>query len=129
VAVPKIAATTIPVVLEWAEKRHLELPFTDYASLRQLALSSVQDQIAGLGKHAGVAAIQLAAVIIGIVVAISMFLNSRFDLEADKPASSNNLYTLTASEITERFRTLYASFATVMGAQIAISAINTALTA
>ena len=129
VAVPSIAKTTIPVVLEWAEKRGIELPFADYASLRKLALSAVQEQIAGLGRHAGAAVIQIAAMIIGIVVAISMFLNSRFDLETDQPASSNNLYTLTAVEISKRFRTLYSSFGTVMGAQIAISAINTALTA
>ena len=127
-AMPKIAETTIPVVLEWAEKRGVELPFSDYASLRQLALGEVKERFAGLGRHAGAAAIEIAAVIIGIVVAISMFLNSRFDLETDKPHRSNNLYTLTAAEISHRFRTLYASFATVMGAQIAISAINTLLT-
>src|SRR5436189_4258719 len=56
VAVPKIAETTIPVVLEWAETRHIPLPFTDYAEARQLAVSTVQDQIAGLTKHAGAAA-------------------------------------------------------------------------
>jgi predicted PurR-regulated permease PerM len=127
-AVPKIAETTIPVILEWAEKRGIELPFSDYASLKQLTIAGVKDEIANLGRHAGSAAIQIAAVIIGIVVAISMFINSRFDLETDKPHRSNNLYTLTASEISERFRVLYTSFATVMGAQIAISAINTALT-
>jgi len=60
---------------------------------------------------------------------VSMFINSRFDLDTDKPSSSNNLYTLTAREIANRFETFYASFATVMGAQIVISAINTALTA
>lgn len=129
VAVPSIAKTTIPVVLEWAEQRGIELPFSDYASLRKLALAAVQDGIAGLGRYAGAAALQIAAIFIGIVVAINMFLNSRFDLDTDQPASSNNLYTLTAAEITERFRTLYSSFATVMGAQLVISAINTALTA
>ncbi len=129
VAMPRIVETTVPVVLEWAEKRGVELPFSDYASLRHLAIEGVKDEMAGLGRHAGVAAIQLAAIVIGIVVAVSMFLNSRFDLETDKPSSSNNLYTLTALEITHRFRTLYGSFATVMGAQILISAINTAMTA
>jgi predicted PurR-regulated permease PerM len=73
--------------------------------------------------------VQLAAILIGIVVAVSLFINSRFDLAADKSAHSNNLYTLTAAEITKRFSILYESFATVMGAQIIISAINTALTA
>jgi predicted PurR-regulated permease PerM len=128
-ATPKIAESTIPVMLEWAEKRHIELPFSDYADLRRITLGAVKDEIAGLSRHVGKAAIELAAVIIGIVVAISMFLNSRFDLETDRPSISNNLYTLTAAEISQRVRTLYASFVTVMGAQIVISAINTVLTA
>ena len=128
-AIPEIAAKTIPVVLEWTENKGIELPFTDYASLKALAIDTVKSEIDGIGKYAGVALIQLAAIIIGIVVAISLFINSRFDLETDKPAQVNNLYTLTAREITERFGRFYESFSTVMGAQIVISVINTALTA
>jgi predicted PurR-regulated permease PerM len=129
VAIPRIAETTIPVVLEWAEKQDFQLPFSDYASLRTLAIDTIKKEIEGIGKYAGVALIQLAAVLIGIVVSVSLFINSQFDLETDKPTQSNNLYTLTAREITRRFGTFYESFATVMGAQIVISAINTALTA
>ncbi len=124
-----MAETTIPVVLGWAEKQGIELPFTDFQSLRQLALNAVKSEMGGVGKYAGVAVVQTAAVLIGVVVAISLFLNSKFDLETDHPAQSNNLYTRTGEEITARFRTLYRSFATVMGAQIAISAINTTITA
>ena len=129
VAIPRIAETTIPVVLEWAEKQDFQLPFTDYASLRTLAIDTIKNELDGVGKYAGVALIQFAAVLIGVVVSISLFINSQFDLEADKPAQNNNLYTLTAREITLRFGTFYESFANVMGAQIIISAINTALTA
>ncbi|HEY0551310.1 MAG TPA: AI-2E family transporter [Verrucomicrobiae bacterium] len=128
-AAPRIAETTIPVVLEYAEKRHIELPFSDYTSLRELTIRTVKREAADLGKYAGVALVQFAAVLIGIVVAVSLFINSRFDLATDKPAQSNNLYTTTATEIAHRFATFYESFATVMGAQIAISAINTILTA
>jgi predicted PurR-regulated permease PerM len=129
VAFPKIAETTIPVVLEWAEKQKIELPFSDYQSLRTLITATITKEFADLGKYAGVALIQAAAIIIGIVVAVSLFINSRIDLAPDKPTHSNNLYTLTANEIAERFRTFYQSFATVMGAQIVISAINTIFTA
>jgi len=128
-AIPEIAEKTIPVVLQWTEEKGIELPFTDYASLKALAINTVKKEIDGIGKYAGVAIIQLAAIIIGVVVAISLFINSRFDLETDKPAQTNNLYTITATEIAQRFATFYESFATVMGAQIAISAINTVLTA
>jgi predicted PurR-regulated permease PerM len=129
VALPRIAETTIPVVLEWAERQGMVLPFTDYPSLRALAIDAIKNEFEGIGKYAGVALIQLAAILIGIVVSVSLFINSQFDLEVDKPAQNNNLYTLTAREITLRFGTFYQSFATVMGAQIVISAINTALTA
>ena len=129
VAIPHMADMTIPVVLEWAEKQGIELPFADYKSLRLLAVNTVTDELGGLGKYAGVAVIQIAAIIIGIVVAISLFLNARFDLETDLPTQSNNLYTLTGAEVAARFRTLYQSFVTVMGAQILISTINTLLTA
>ena len=129
VALPRIAEITIPVVLEWAEKQGIELAFTDYASLRALAIDAIKGEFENVGKYAGVGLIQGAAVLIGIVVSISLFLNSKFDLAPDQPAQSNNLYTITAREITLRFGTLYESFATVMGAQIIISAINTAVTA
>jgi len=126
---PKIAEDTIPVVLEWAEKQKIELPFSDFQSLRQLAIQTVKKEIGDLGKYAGVGIIQLAAILIGVVVAISLFINSKFDLATDKSSQSDNLYTLTATEITKRFGIFYESFVTVMGAQIIISAINTALTA
>lgn len=128
-ALPQIAEQTIPVVLTWAEKRNIELPFSDYESLRELGVTTVKAEFADLGRHAGAAVIQIAAIIIGIVVAISMFINSRIDLAPEKTATTNNLYSLTAREIAFRFRTFYASFATVMGAQIVISAINTIVTA
>ena len=127
-AVPSIAETTIPKVLEWTEKKGIELPFTDYATLRALAINTVKQEIQGVGKHAGAALIQTVAILIGIVVAVSLFLNSKFDLEKDQPTQTNNLYTLTAHEITQRFGMFYKSFVTVMGAQILISGINTVLT-
>jgi predicted PurR-regulated permease PerM len=129
IALPRMAETTIPVVLGWAERQGIELPFADFQSLRLLALNAVKSRLGGLGTYAGVTLVQTAAVIIGVVVAINLFLNPRFDLQADEPAQSRNLYTLTGEEITARFRSLYESFATVMGAQIVISAINTVLTA
>src|SRR5436309_2975887 len=42
---------------------------------------------------------------------------------------ANNLFSLCAEAIAARFRTFYSSFATVMGAQVVISTINTVLTA
>jgi predicted PurR-regulated permease PerM len=133
VAIPKIATTTIPVLIEHAERQGIELPFTDYPSLKEKAVSSITTQVAGIGKYAQTAAFEIASFVIGLVVAVSLFLDSRFPARPSpvKPGARTpqlNLYIATLTEISKRFRTFYASFSKVMGAQIIISLINTALT-
>jgi predicted PurR-regulated permease PerM len=125
---PKIAETTIPAVVEYAEKKGLELPFTDYASLKTLALSEVKDKFANVGRYARTAVFQLAMLLVGLVVAVGLFVNAGWQLEGDPHAVKGSLYSLVSQEIATRFRTFYSSFATVIGAQIVISLINTALT-
>jgi predicted PurR-regulated permease PerM len=130
-ALPRIAQDTIPVVIDWAEKNKVELPFTDYESLRALGIETVKKQAVHLGNFANFAkgaTAQFVFVLIGAVVAVSVFLNPRLDLERDQHAIKNNMYSLSCDEIVRRFRAFYQSFATVMGAQIIISTINTALT-
>jgi predicted PurR-regulated permease PerM len=129
VAFPKMAETTIPAVTGFAERQGIELAFTDYASLKTLMLAEVQERFANLGRYARDAVFILAYLVIGIVVAVSLFFNARFRVEGDPHTSGDNLYTLTWQELTTRFRTFYRSFATVMGAQILISAVNSVLTA
>jgi len=67
--------------------------------------------------------------LVGCVVAISLFLNPRLELDREKHAVRANLYSLCCDQIAKRFQVLYQSFAMVIGAQITISAINTVLTA
>src|SRR5512147_837022 len=38
---PKIAETTIPTVITWAEQQDIQLPFTDYQSLKAMAMETV----------------------------------------------------------------------------------------
>jgi len=128
VAVPKIATTTIPSVIEFARRHEIELPFSDYESLKALARDTITEQVAGVGKYAKAALFEVAAFVIGLVVAVSLFVDARFQLEPETPAASDNIYTAVWREIGERFHVFYQSFSTVMGAQILISLINTALT-
>jgi predicted PurR-regulated permease PerM len=65
---------------------------------------------------------------VGCVVAISIFLNPQLELNREKYAVRDNLYSLCCDHIAKRFAALYQSFATVIGAQIVISAINTVIT-
>jgi predicted PurR-regulated permease PerM len=126
---PKIAENTIPAVVEFAEKKGIELPFSDYASLKTTALAEVKDKVANLGRYAREAAFQFALVIIGLFVAASLFLDARWGTEADPQTSGNNAYASFVRELAARFSTFYKSFCRVMGAQIIISFVNTSLTA
>jgi predicted PurR-regulated permease PerM len=129
VTLPKIAETTIPAVAEYAELHKVELPFTDYPSLRTLAIDEIKDRVANFGRYARTALLELAMLIIGLVVAVSLFLNAKWEVEGDPHAVKDSLYAHVSRELALRVRTFYRSFATVIGAQILISAINTTLTA
>lgn len=129
VTFPRIAQETLPAIVDYAERRRLELPFTDWQSAKAAALAEFQDKIANVGRYAHDAAFIFAYLIIGLVVAVSLFLNQRLRLDADEGAPPDNLYAATAQQIVLRVRTFYRSFKIVMGAQIIIAAINTLLTA
>jgi predicted PurR-regulated permease PerM len=87
----------------------------------------VKNEFLFVGNFARAATTQLAFVLIGIVVAVSLFLNPRIE-KSSKPTRPS-LFSAATEEIKIRFRSFYESFETVMGAQIRISAINTLLTA
>ncbi len=128
---PEIAEKAIPSVLHWAKDYRVDLPFTDYDSLREFALATVKHQlrnVASFARFAREAGLQALFLVAGIVVSISIFLNSRFELGREPQVPENNFYSVVGQQLAVRFRTLYESFATVMGAQIIISAINTVFT-
>jgi predicted PurR-regulated permease PerM len=131
ITLPKVATNAIPQVIAWAEEHRIELPFTDYQSLRAVMLDTVKDQMHYLGNAANFAkgaTAHFVFLVIGCVAAVSIFLNSQIDLDHARHLVRNNVYSLSAQEISKRFRGFYQSFVTVMGAQILISAINTGLT-
>jgi predicted PurR-regulated permease PerM len=129
VTLPQIADTTIPAVTSFAERQGIELPFTDYASLKALAAKEVQERVHNVGRYARTVVLEVAMLIIGLVVAAGMFLNARWEVEGDPHAVKDSLYMMVSQELALRVRTFYRSFATVIGAQILISAINTVMTA
>jgi predicted PurR-regulated permease PerM len=125
---PEIASTTIPAVVNFAEKHKIQLGFTDYASLKSLALAEVGEKFANVGRYARGAVFQIAMLIIGLVVAVSLFISAKWEMEGDPDAVKDSLYSTVVRELVLRFQTFYDSFAKVIGAQITISAINTMLT-
>jgi predicted PurR-regulated permease PerM len=128
VTLPKVAETTIPKLVAYAEQNGRELPFTDWQTLKTSVMDGIMSGTRSLTNVALIAEAAtrlLVQVIVGGVVACGIFFNSRINLDRDEPDS---LYGLCSQEIAARFRTFFQSFSTVMGAQIIISAINTALT-
>jgi predicted PurR-regulated permease PerM len=126
---PQIANTTIPAVVNFAEKQRIELPFTDYETLKTLAISEVTDKVANVGRYARAAVLQFAMLIIGLVVAVSLFVSAKWEVDDDPDVVKGSMYSTVVRELGVRFQTFYSSFAKVIGAQITISSINTLLTA
>ena len=128
-ALPDIAENSIPSASAWAQARQIELPFTDFESLRAVVIDTLKEQahyIQNLAQFARAITSTLIFIIIGIV---SLFFNSRMDSFETKSTATDNLYAVIARELADRFHDFYRSFATVIGAQISISLINTVLTA
>jgi predicted PurR-regulated permease PerM len=131
-ALPKIADNSIPSALTWAEAHNLQLPFTDFEGLKARAMTAVKEEAHYLGNVANFArhaSTTFVFIIIAIVCAVSIFFNSQLDLFRESHKVRNNLYSIVCDEISARFTDFYRSFATVIGAQMTISAINTVLTA
>jgi predicted PurR-regulated permease PerM len=129
VVLPEIVSTSIPVVVRWAEQQGIELPFTDMEGLRTVALESVRDTLGHLGKYVKIATKEFVFLLIGIAVAVGIFLNPDFEPGLKKRPAVPNLYSFYTARIRERFGSFYRCFEIVIGAQLIISAINTALTA
>jgi predicted PurR-regulated permease PerM len=127
--VPTIIEQSFPAVTQFAQKQGIVLPFTDYESLKLLVMDEVKQDVVGAGRHAREAGFKFIQLVIGLVVAASMFLNTRWGSENEPGTSSDSLYATVVRELSLRFQTFFRSFSKVIGAQIIISAINTTLTA
>src|SRR6266446_3121157 len=131
-ALPDVADTSIPSASAWAQRRQIELPFTDFESLRAVVIDTLQQEahyLRNVAHFAGSTTAALVFSIIGIVAAVSLFFKTGLDPYRNTHAEKNNLYSICCDEVSTRFRDFYRGFATVMGAQITISLINTILTA
>src|SRR5947199_602518 len=131
-ALPDVADTSMPSASAWAQHRQIEFTFTDFESLREVVMDTLKEEahyLRNVAHFAGSTTAALVFTVIGIVVAGSLFLKTGLDPYRGTHPVKNNLYSICSDEVSTRFRDFYRSFATVMGAQITISLINTILTA
>src|SRR5215469_7447868 len=131
-ALPDVADTSLPSASAWAQKRQIELPFDDFESLRQAVIDALGQEahyLRNVANFARSTAMILFFSILGIIAAGSLFLKTGLDPYRGTHRVKNNLYSMCCDLVSTRFRDFYRSFATVMGAQLTISLINTVLTA
>jgi predicted PurR-regulated permease PerM len=130
-ALPDVADTSLPSASAWAQKRQIELPFNDFESLKQAVIDALGQEahyLRNVANFAKSTAATLFFSVIGIIAAGSLFFKTGLDPHRGTHRVKNNLYSICCDEVSTRFRDFYRSFATVMGAQITISLINTVLT-
>jgi predicted PurR-regulated permease PerM len=125
--VPKLVQTLIPALINVAQRNEIELPFSDLSNFHDFVREQISERILGLGTFAKDFGMEIAEFVIGIVAAVSLYVDSRFSL--DKETHSTSVYTTVWMEVMERFKIFFRSFSTVMGAQVVISLINTLFTA
>ena len=130
-ALPRVLEESYPKVVSYANSQGWISANSEEElnALKHAGITWLRAQLGYLGNFAKIATKEFAFLIIGIVVAISLFFNSQIDLERGRYPLRNNLYSFACDEILARFRSFYESFNRVMGAQIIISILNTGFTA
>src|SRR5207244_9544311 len=69
-ALPDVADTSIPPASAWAQKRQIELPFTDFESLRKVVTDALKEEahyLRNVAHFAGSTTAVLVFTVIGIV--------------------------------------------------------------
>ncbi len=126
---PQAVMSAIPSIAKFAKEKNIELPFSDWDSLKGFALDTLKDQLHYIGNFTRAISKQFVFILIGIVTAVSLFVNPSTDLNGENYSIKNNLYSAFWLEFSARFRSFFFCFKTVMKAQLIIAAINTVLTA
>ncbi|MFA5162315.1 MAG: AI-2E family transporter [Elusimicrobiales bacterium] len=123
VTLPTIMARALPQVTAIAQTYGVDLPFEDVQGLQELIHSKMMGNALAITKMSTSATREIFHIFIGIVAAALFFMSGK------APEYKNNLFDAVRAETNKRIRKFMASFEKVFGAQIVISAINTALTA
>ena len=92
VAAPEIGERLIPRLAEYATGWGMELPFKDIQGLMALIKTEAMDRFGLVGLAGTNLLRQGAFVVIGMVVAISLFHNSAIVIDHDKHTLKNSLY-------------------------------------
>lgn len=129
ITLPKIVEKALPAIMKLADSYEINLPFTDIDSLKTSSVQVLRTELSSFANFAKLASKEFIYLIIGIAIAVGLFLTPKIDIEQEKNSSHKNLYSALCLSITDRFKNFFLVFKKVMGAQIIISLINTFFTA
>src|SRR6266513_1375305 len=102
VASPEVADTSISSASAWAQRRQIELPFTDFESLRALVIDTLKQEAHYLRNVAHFARSMTAVLVfcvLGIVAAGSLFIKTGLDPYRGTHRVKNNLYSICCDEV------------------------------
>src|SRR5207245_310337 len=70
-ALPDVADTSIPSASAWAQKRQIELPFTDFESLREVVIDTLKQEAHYLQNFAHLAGSTTALLVFTVIVIVA----------------------------------------------------------
>lgn len=120
---PVLLDNVLPRLTGLGDLLGLESPIDNARELRDLAVASARENFASVTKTSGLLTRGFLQVLVGMFVAALKFL-SPADAEGD-----GSLFEVLSAEFSARVRLFVRSFERVVGAQLTISVVNTALTA
>ena len=120
---PVLIDTVLPRLTALSSNFGFELPVDNALEVRDLVVTEVKENFSSVSKTSGLLTRGFFQVVIGMFVAAMRF------LAPDKPDNDGRLYDSLRHEINARVRLFVRSFELVVGAQVAISTVNTILTA
>lgn len=129
VTLPGIVEKALPAIIHLADSYDIQLPFNDIESFKISFVNVLRTELSSFANFAKLASKEFIYLIIGIAIAIGLFITPKIDIEKEKSIHHKNLYSALCLSITQRFQNFFLVFKKVMGAQIIISLINTFFTA
>jgi predicted PurR-regulated permease PerM len=127
-ALPETAEKAVPLIVDFANKKGFDVPFSDPISLKSFIVEEITTQLLHVAKFAQVFTKEFVYVIIGLVVTCGLFYQTEIDLGRNSYSIRYNVYSVFTSALARRFSRFFHSFQTVIGAQVLISAVNTFFT-
>lgn len=128
ITIPEIAKNALPDITQLAETYQIKIPFSDVESFKSTIVKLFKTELSSLANFARIASIEFVYLIIGIFIAVGMFITPKMENETDKNIPPHNLYSNVCMALKNRGENFFFSFKQVMGAQIVISLINTFFT-